>query len=39
MQILVTGAAGAIGKNLTEYLCEVGHQVIPVDLVQYEGAI
>jgi len=30
MRILVTGAAGAIGKNLSIYLCEMGHQVIPL---------
>ena len=37
--ILVTGAAGAIGKKLSEYLCETGHQIIAVALVQREGII
>ncbi|MDM8557617.1 sugar nucleotide-binding protein [Candidatus Parabeggiatoa sp. HSG14] len=39
MRILVTGAAGVIGKNLCEYLCETGHQIIPVALVQRDGVI
>jgi dTDP-4-dehydrorhamnose reductase len=33
MRILITGAAGVIGKKLSEYLCETGHQIIPVDIV------
>lgn len=37
--ILITGAAGAIGKKLSEYLSETGHQIIPVALVQRKGVI
>lgn len=39
MRILVTGAAGMVGKHLIRYLWEVGHQVIPVDLVKHEDII
>jgi dTDP-4-dehydrorhamnose reductase len=39
MRILVTGATGAIGKKLSEYLCETGYQIIPVALVQRDGVI
>jgi dTDP-4-dehydrorhamnose reductase len=28
-----------IGKKLSEYLCETGHQIIPVDIVQCDGVI
>ena len=37
MRILITGAAGAIGKKLSEYLCETDHQIIPV--VRRDGVI
>jgi dTDP-4-dehydrorhamnose reductase len=39
MRILVTGATGAIGKKLSEYLSEIDHQIIPVALVQRDGVI
>jgi dTDP-4-dehydrorhamnose reductase len=39
MRILVTGAAGMIGNKLSEYLCETGHKIIPVDVVQHDGVI
>jgi len=39
MRILITGAAGVIGKKLSEYLCEAGHQIIPVDIVQPDRVI
>lgn len=39
MRILVTGAAGVVGKCLSVYLREVGHQVIPVDIMQLDGII
>lgn len=39
MRILVTGAAGAIGLKLTNYLCELGHQVIPVDFKPHKDTI
>ncbi len=37
MRILITGAAGAIGKQLSNYLCVAGHQIIPV--VRRDGLI
>jgi nucleoside-diphosphate-sugar epimerase len=37
--ILITGATGQIGKKLSEYLSEIGHQIIPVALVQRDGVI
>lgn len=37
MRILVTGAGGAIGTPLSEYLCEIGHEIIPV--VRHGGTI
>lgn len=37
MRILITGAGGAIGKKLCQYLCEIGHEIIPV--VRRDGAI
>lgn len=39
LQILITGAAGMVGKYLTQCLRAVGCQVIPVDLVLDEGII
>lgn len=39
MQILITGAAGSVGKQLSKYLYEVGHQIIPVDIVQHDKVI
>ena len=39
MRVLVTGAAGMVGRHLIRYLCKVGHQVIPVDLIKHEGII
>ncbi|WP_133511729.1 SDR family oxidoreductase [Candidatus Thiosymbion oneisti] len=39
MRILITGAAGVIGKKLTKYLCETSHRIIPVDVVQRDGVI
>lgn len=39
MRILITGAAGVIGKKLSEYLCETGHRIIPVDVVRRDGVI
>ena len=39
MRVLVTGAAGMVGSPLIRYLCEVGHQILPVDLVKSEGII
>lgn len=39
MRILLTGAAGVVGVQLTSYLCKVGHQVIPVDFKPSEGTI
>lgn len=39
MRILVTGAAGMIGKKLSRCLCESSHQVIPIDIVQHDEAI
>ncbi len=38
-RILVTGAAGVIGKRLSEYLCEMGYEVIPVDIVPCKEGI
>jgi dTDP-4-dehydrorhamnose reductase len=38
-RILITGATGSIGKKLSEYLSETGHQIIPVALVQRDGII
>ncbi len=32
MNILVTGSSGFIGKNLVNYLEDLGHQVIPYDI-------
>lgn len=37
MRILITGAGGAIGRKLSHYLCETGHQIIPV--VRHDGDI
>lgn len=31
MKILITGGAGFIGSNLTEYLLEEGHEIVSVD--------
>jgi len=39
MRILITGAAGVIGKKLSEYLCETSHRIIPVDVVRRDGVI
>lgn len=39
MRILVTGAAGMVGRHLVKYLHEVGHDVIPVDFVQNKNII
>ncbi len=39
MKILLTGAAGMIGRNLCEYLCNTGHKIIPVDVVPCDGVI
>lgn len=39
MRILVTGAGGVIGKKITSYLCDIGHKVIPVDIVSHESII
>ena len=37
MRILITGAGGAIGKKLCQYLREIGHEIIPV--VRRNGTI
>lgn len=37
--ILITGAAGAIGKKLSEYLSETGYQIIPIALTPRDGII
>jgi dTDP-glucose 4,6-dehydratase len=38
MKILVTGAAGFIGSNLTRYLInDCGHQVVAIDSLTYAG--
>ncbi|MGB3514569.1 MAG: SDR family oxidoreductase [Microcoleaceae cyanobacterium] len=39
MRILVTGAAGLIGKKLTDHLSNIGHQVIPVGFVQQQEGL
>ena len=39
MRVLVTGAAGMVGRHLIRCLWKVGYQVIPVDLVKGEGII
>lgn len=39
MRILVTGAAGMVGRKLSEYLCETSYQIIPVDIVQHNKII
>lgn len=39
MRILITGAAGIVGKNLSVYLREVGHQIIAVDIMPLDGII
>lgn len=39
MRILVTGAAGLIGRKLTDHLCNVGYEVIPVYFGQQKGSI
>ncbi|MFK8184735.1 MAG: NAD(P)-dependent oxidoreductase [Phormidesmis sp.] len=39
MKILITGATGAIGTKLCEYLRKLNHQVIPVGLTPRENII
>ncbi|MEA5581259.1 SDR family oxidoreductase [Nodularia harveyana UHCC-0300] len=39
MRILVTGAAGLIGKKMTSYLSSIGYDVIPVDCVEHKGIV
>ena len=39
MRILITGAAGMLGKQFSKSLCEAGHQIIPVDIVQHNGIV
>lgn len=36
MHILLTGAAGKVGRNLAKYLDASGYQVIAVDIVQHD---
>lgn len=39
MKILVTGAAGSVGRIITNHLCKAGHQMIAVDFIQQEKII
>ena len=36
MRVLVTGAAGMVGKNLVEYLQQKGVEIIPTDVAGFE---
>ena len=39
LRILITGAAGLIGRQITNYMLDAGHYVIPVDCVVEKGII
>lgn len=39
VHILITGAAGVLGKSLTSFLIKAGYRVTAVDIVQKEGII
>jgi len=38
-KILISGAAGVIGRNLSHYLREAGHCIVPTDVIVQEGII
>ena len=39
MNILITGAAGRVGKSLGHYLNKAGHKVVAVDIVKQDGIV
>jgi len=38
MRILITGAYGFVGKNLSSYLASKGHQLVALDVARTDGA-
>ena len=39
MNIIITGAAGKVGKSLGYYLSAAGHEIVAVDIVRQDGMV